>query len=238
MARTSDSAALLDAWEAALSEPGDMRAPSVLASLGWVDTPDGLAAITVGQTDRLLFSLRAQLFGATLDCVAVCPSCAELLEFTFATADIVPPTPTSAAERVGLLDGLLECRPPVNSDVAELARDSQPVGSRQLLARCLLRGSAALAQLSQADCDRALQQLAEADPCSCVEIAIDCSCGHRWTDEFDIRSYLLTELTDWAARTLRDVHRLACRYGWSELEILRMSPWRKGIYLDACDGGP
>jgi hypothetical protein len=238
MARTPDSAALLDAWEAALSEPGDIRAPSLLASLGWVDAPDGLAATTIGQTDRLLFSLRTLLFGATLGCVAVCPSCAELLEFTVATSDIVPPTPTSAAERVSLLDGLLECRPPVNSDVAELARGSQPVGSRQLLARCLLRGSAALARLSRADCDHALEQLAEADPCSCVEIAIDCSCGHRWTDEFDIRSYLLTELTDWAARTLRDVHRLASWYGWSELEILRMSPWRKGIYLDACEGGP
>jgi hypothetical protein len=238
MARTPDSAALLDAWEAALSEPGDIRAPSLLASLGWVDTPEALAATTIGQTDRLLFALRIMLFGATLDCVAVCPSCAELLEFTVAAADIVPPAPAGAAECVGLLDGLLECRPPVNSDVAELAGGSGPVGSRQLLAHCVLRGRVALAQLSEADCDRALRQLAEADPCSCIEMAIDCACGHRWTDEFDIRSYLLTELTDWAAGTLRDVHRLASRYGWSEVEILRMSPWRKRIYLDACEAGP
>ena len=177
------------------------------------------------------------LFGPTLDCVAVCASCAQPLEFTVAAADIVPLAPAGAAEGVGLLDGLLECRPPVNSDVAELAGGSGPVGSRQLLARCLLRGGASLAQLSEADCDRALVQLAEADPGSCIEVAIACSCGHRWTEEFDIRSYLLAELTDWAARTLRDVHRLASRYGWSELEILRMSPWRKRIYLDACEAG-
>lgn len=234
MARTPESAALLDAWEAALSEPEALRAPTLLVSLGWCDTPDALARTTIGETDRLLFALRHLLFGPTLDCVVACPSCGELLDFDASTAAIVPPAPTTVAQRVTLLGGLLECRPPVNADVSELLGRAS-VDSRQLLEVCLLGDGTALQAVADEDCDRALAELAQADPGSSVEIAIDCSCGHRWIDEFDIRSYLMAELTDWAARALRDVHRLASRYGWSESAILRMSPWRKRIYLDACE---
>jgi hypothetical protein len=236
MARTPDSAALLDALEAALTEPQQLRAPSLLLSLGWLHAPDALAHATIGETDRLLFVLRHALFGPMLDCVVACPSCGEMREFTISTTDVVPPAPATVAQRVNLLDGLLECRRPVNADVSELLGDASTVDSRRLLRVCLLRGGAALESLADEDCDRALGQLAEADPGSSIEIAVDCSCGHQWIDEFDIRTYLLAELTDWAARTLRDVHRLASRYGWSESAILQMSPWRKRIYLDACDG--
>ena len=236
MARTPDSASLLDAWEVALSEPEALRAPSLLLSLGWLDTPDVLASSTIGATDRLLCALRHVLFGPMLECVVVCPSCGEMLEFTVSTADIVPLEAATAAKRVGLLDGLLECRPPVNADVTELLGCGSPVDSRRLLRVCLLSDGAALEGLTEEDCDRALDELAQADPGSSIEIALGCSCGHRWIDEFDIRTYLLADLTDWATRALRDVHRLASRYGWSESAILRMSPWRKRIYLDACEG--
>jgi hypothetical protein len=234
MGRTPDSAALLDAWEAALSEPEPLRAPALLVSLGWCDAPDALARTTIGETDRSLFALRHLLFGPTLDCVVACPSCGALLEFDSSTADIMPPAPTVVAQRVSLLDGLLECRPPVNADVSELLGRGS-IDSRQLLEVCLLGDVDAIQGVADEDCDRALAELAHADPGSSVEIAIDCSCGHQWIDEFDIRSYLMAELTDWAARALRDVHRLASRYGWSESSILRMSPWRKRIYLDACE---
>ena len=234
MAQTLDSTALLDAWEAALCEPASGRAPSLLVSLGWLDSPEALAGSTIGQTDRLLFALRNLLFGPTLECVSVCASCAQTLEFTIGTTDIVPPASATAVASVELLDGLLQCRPPVNSDVSELL-GAEPIDSRQLLRQCLITNGGALEALSESDCDRAIGQLAEADPGSSIEIAIDCSCGHQWAEEFDIRTYLFAELTDWAAGTLRDVHRLASRYGWSESAILRMSPWRKRIYLDACE---
>jgi hypothetical protein len=234
MGQTPDSAALLDAWETALSEPEALRAPALLVSLGWFDTPDALARTTIGETDRSLFALRHVLFGPTLDCVVTCPSCGALLEFDTGTADIVPPPTTTVAQRVTLLGGLLECRPLVNADVSNSLGHGS-VDSRQLLEVCLLGDGVAVQRVTDEDCDRALAELAQADPGSSVEIAIDCSCGHQWIDEFDIRSYLMAELTDWAARALRDVHRLASRYGWSESAILRMSPWRKRIYLDACE---
>lgn len=236
MARAPDSASLLDAWEVALCEPAALRAPSLLLSLGWLETPDVLASSTIGETDCLLCALRQVLFGPMLDCVVVCPSCGELLEFTVSTTDIAPPAAPTVAERVSVLDGLLQCRPPVNADVTELLDCGSPVDSRQLLRVCLLSDGAALEGLTEEDCNRALDELAQADPGSSIEIALGCSCGHRWIDEFDIRTYLLADLTDWATRALHDVHLLASRYGWSESAILRMSPWRKRIYLDACEG--
>jgi hypothetical protein len=236
MAPTPGSAQLLDAWETALSEPEPIRAPSLLLSLGWLDTPELLGSSTVGETDRLLFALRTALFGARMECVAACQSCGESLEFDIATTDIVPRVPATTVGRAGLLDGLLECRLPVNSDFGELLDGSEAFASRRLLWQCLLNDPTNLEGLSDEECDRALAELADADPGSSIKIAIECSCAHRWIEEFDIRSYLLTELTDWAVRTLRDVHRLASRYGWSESAILQMSPWRKSIYLEACEG--
>jgi hypothetical protein len=236
MAPTPGSAQLLDAWEAALSEPEPIRAPSLLASLGWLDGPQALGATTIGETDRMLFALRTDLFGTTMECVTACQSCGESLEFDVATTDLVPQSPATPSARAELLDGLLECRPPVNSDFSELLGGSAAFASRRLLWRCLLDDAANLDGLSDEECDRALAELADADPGSSIQLAIECACAHRWIEEFDIRSYLLTELTDWAVRTLRDVHRLASRYGWSETAILRMSPWRKDIYLEACEG--
>lgn len=236
MAGTFDQAALLDAWETALSEPEPLGAPSLLVSLGWVAGGDELAGSTTGETDRLLFRLREAVFGTPLECVATCPSCGAIREFDTSAGHLVPTAPSAVAERVSLLGGQLHCRPVLNSDVRDLLDVVEPISARQLLQTCLIDADAALATLTDDDCDRALLQLAEADPGSCVEVALDCECGHRWIDEFDIRTFLLTELTDWAVRALRDVHRLASRYGWSEAEILRMSPWRKRIYLDACEG--
>lgn len=235
MARTPDSAALLDAWEAALSTPEPLRAPSLLVWLGWLDTPDALDNATIGQTDSLLFALRNVLYGPKLECVSTCPSCGQTVEFSADTADLVSTEPETPVGRVALLDGQLDCRPPSNSDVRELLAAAAPVDSRRLLRRCLLTDAATLQTLSEQDCDRAVGELADADPGASIEIEIECSCAYRWIEQFDIRSFLLTELTDWAARTLRDVHRLASRYGWSESAILAMSPWRKRIYLDACE---
>jgi hypothetical protein len=37
---------------------------------------------------------------------------------------------------------------------------------------------------------------------------------------------------------LHDVHRLATHYGWSESEVLNVSPSRRALYLGLIDGAP
>ncbi len=82
-------------------------------------------------------------------------------------------------------------------------------------------------------------RIAALDPQADIQLALSRpACGHRWQAAFDILSFLWTELGEWAARTLRDVHRLALAYGWSERDILALSPVRRRHYLGMLDAWP
>jgi len=71
------------------------------------------------------------------------------------------------------------------------------------------------------------------DPQADLQLAMVCpQCAHRWTTTFDIASFFWTELNAWALRLLREVHTLASVYGWSEAEILDLSPTRRKAYLE------
>ncbi len=59
--------------------------------------------------------------------------------------------------------------------------------------------------------------------------------GFVFSVAFDIVSFLWNELNAWAIRTLREVHILASAYGWSETDILAMSPWRRQFYLEVLE---
>ncbi|MFD0428254.1 hypothetical protein ACFQ60_09340 [Streptomyces zhihengii] len=68
-----------------------------------------------------------------------------------------------------------------------------------------------------------------------VTLSIACpECGEATPAELDITSYLWTELDTWARDLLLDVHLLASAYGWSEPEILALSPTRRRYYLELC----
>ena len=57
-------------------------------------------------------------------------------------------------------------------------------------------------------------------------------CGSRWHSTFDIVSYFWSELEVRAKRQLWEVHTLAAAYGWSEADILDMSPMRRQLYME------
>jgi hypothetical protein len=73
----------------------------------------------------------------------------------------------------------------------------------------------------------------EHDPGADVRIGLSCpACQHGWTLGFDIVSFIWGEIEDWAQRLLADVHVLAQAYGWSERDILALSPTRRQLYLE------
>ena len=65
------------------------------------------------------------------------------------------------------------------------------------------------AELPEPALEAVLAALAEADPGASTVLRISCPCGRQWADELDIRSVLWDDLTDWAGRTLNEVHLLA-----------------------------
>jgi hypothetical protein len=80
---------------------------------------------------------------------------------------------------------------------------------------------------------RLADDMRQRDPGAEVRMALSCPiCGHAWSATFDIVSYLWSEIEDWAQRLLADVCVLATACGWSERDILGLSPTRRQIYLD------
>ena len=62
---------------------------------------------------------------------------------------------------------------------------------------------------------------------------LDCpACALIWQSPFDVVSFLWSELDAWARRMLREIHILASHYGWSEAEIVALSPQRRRHYRE------
>ncbi len=132
----------------------------------------------------------------------------------------------------------VEFRLPGVADLTAAARAADPRAA--LLARCLVSAVRDGAAVSAGDLPVPVQRrIAEAveaaDPGADVTLNVGCpECGAATRAELDIASYLWTELDAWARDLLLDVHLLATSYGWSEPEILALSPLRRRYYLELC----
>ncbi|MFE2448954.1 T4 family baseplate hub assembly chaperone [Streptomyces melanosporofaciens] len=138
----------------------------------------------------------------------------------------------------------------VGADGSEAAEASTAAdrARRALLARCLVSVHRAgqpvpadrlpVAELPE-PVQRKLAEAAEhADPAADVTLNVACpECGEATRAELDIASYLWAELDHWARDLLLDVHLLATAYGWSEPQILALSPLRRRYYLELCADG-
>jgi hypothetical protein len=240
---TLSAAALVAAWEDGMDEPAVDRAPTLLSSLGLVEPESDPAAMTVGTCDLLLFDLRRALFGPDLELVGNCPTCGEGVELVVPTAEVVPTPPAHRVSHVELEDSGLRvaCRLPTNGDLRELGTLGSEATVVDLLERCVekVEGDNAALPASEwppATAERLAAALAARDPGADVSIEIECPCGATWSQLIDIRSILWTEVTRWVQARLTEVHQLASAYGWSERDVLAMSPYRRRFYLDSIAG--
>ena len=237
-------AALLAAWERSAAAPAPDRAPMLLPALDPALKPDEVDELTVGQCDARLYALRRALFGDRLDAVVACPVCGLELELELELSALQPPLHERPPDRVSLTAGgyTVACRVPRNRDLRALPDESEAAALRALLARCALEGraphgaAAPMGELDDGCVDELVRALADLDPGVETAVAIVCPCAHRFSEPLEIRSIVWTDLTDWLGRTLTEVHELARAYGWSEPEILAMTPWRRRWYLEAIAG--
>jgi hypothetical protein len=133
----------------------------------------------------------------------------------------------------------LRLRPPDSTDIAAIAAEPAVERKRQLLfERCLIearRGGeeAPAGKLPPEALNAVAERLAEADPQADIQLDVACSCcGERWKSAFDIAAFFWSEIDAWACRILREVHTLASAYGWSERDILALTPARRQFYLE------
>jgi hypothetical protein len=211
---------------------------------GVLGTGEGMSQLLpVGRRDGLLLELQQAWFGPTLEALTQCPQCGEQLEMNLRVADLRVPgladvTDANAVVSITFDDYCVRGRLPDSRDLAAAARAVDLNGARQtLIQSCVLDASCQSVTLSAQELpDAVLEQLGKAmyaaDPQANTELALQCpACVHHWSEPFDIGSYLLASLEHWVERCLDQVHVLAQAYGWSEAQILALSPARRASYI-------
>jgi len=234
---------LLRVWEVGEGQHPLDRALTLLAAACPELSRDGLAALSIGQRDARLLTLRERTWGPMLNGFVECPRCAEHLEFDVSVADLR----VAADDGVGgegvqelLADGLaLRFRLPNSGDLATALGCQDPTVARNLLVqRCVLEATRdgvplTASELPAAVVTRLARRMSECDPQAEVFLDLRCpTCDHAWQALFDIVAFFWAELAAQARRLLREVHILARAYGWSEADVLNMSARRRQFYLE------
>lgn len=232
---------LLDVWEQGLIQTPVERALTMLRAAFPNESLHELAQRSIGQRNDLLLTLRERIFGSQFEAMATCPDCGEQLELNFDTADIraAPQDVLNEPFSLDVSGYKVHFRLPNSTDLVIVLGYGDPVAVRQvLLERCLLSVSQdgeekAIETLPAGILHMVTERMDQADPQANIQLSLTCpACAHQWQAIFDILPYFWSEFDAWAHRTLRDVHRLASAYGWSEPEILNMKPWRRQVYLE------
>jgi hypothetical protein len=228
--RALSTTELLSVWERGTGQPPVQRALALLSAACPELSPDALACLSIGQRDERLIALRELTFGAEFTGLANCPACDEKIELSFTASDLRlgKELELPAEFDLQLADHRLRVRLPTSADLMAVN------GREQLLARCLADGHGDLPEPVIAS---VIEMMSRADPLADIQLALRCSsCGHKWEAPFDIVAFFWREIAAAARGHLRDVHALASAYGWSESEILSLSPARRRFYLEMVNG--
>lgn len=234
------AADLLATWEAGLAEAPTGRALLLHRTARPDVDATTLPVLPVGEREADLFALRRALFGERMQVRLGCAACGEDMEFDLDAGEFARSLsgPDHSIVRVEQDGWDVRFRLPGVADLTAAARSADPRAA--LLARCLVSAArdgadVAAGQLPVPVQRRIAEAVEAADPGADVTLNIACpECGAATRAELDIASYLWTELDAWARDLLLDVHLLATSYGWSEPEILALSPLRRRYYLELC----
>jgi hypothetical protein len=228
---------LLELWERGEGARTVRRARALLAA---AQCEEAAAPTTVGRRDAALLELRERLFGSRFTGVTRCPKCGTEIELTFDAPEVRRPEPPAASATFVIDAGgvTVEFRLPTAADLEALDGMGDVAAARDaLLAACIVRaerGGAAIdaASLPAEIGDAVAARMGELDPQADVAFDVACpGCAHAWREPFDVLTFLWSEIAAHARRLLGDVHLLASAYGWSESDILRMSPQRRAVYI-------
>jgi hypothetical protein len=228
--RTIAALDLLALWERGASRNPIDRCALLYACARPDQPTDAIADLRLGEINARLLELRAAWFGNRIDAHVDCEQCGERLGLTIAVHELLRPVTDSQPDEVTVAG--LRCRPPSLRDLSAIATEPDPArAAHRLLARCLLEGNDSVALD-----DRRLREVEDAleaiDPDADLAFDVRCeACGHSGTAQLDPGELLWDEISGRARMVLGEVHQLACAYGWSESDILALTPERRASYL-------
>ncbi|NOK34665.1 hypothetical protein HMI49_15805 [Corallococcus exercitus] len=230
----------LQLWERAVPWAPHRRRRELLAWAGAQGGPPP-AQLPVGRANALLLRLHVAMFGPRIDCSATCPACAEALELEIDAGDLLgwEPPPLAGPALFQDAEWGMSFRLPTELDVEVTRNERDPrVARNLLLQRCVseCRRGAEPVDILLAPPEvttRLGARMEELDPLAVIDFELRCrGCGHGRSSSLEVDSILWARLDAWARRMLDEVHELARVYGWTERDIVAMSPWKRLVYLD------
>lgn len=228
---------LLQLWE-----KGEARHPIdralLLCSVARPDlTAEALVGLPLGCINGQLLRLRAALFGESVLLQARCEACRETLELPVMVEEFLAqvaelevagpiscqgfwfrqPTSRDLAAVVGLLDAEAAA-----VQVLESCWIDRPDGEK--VTKTLLAAVDAL--------------LEAVDPLADPQLVVNCPvCDRQMAVTFDPGQLLWEEVGEQVRQFMVQVHVLAKAYGWTESDVLELSPRRRRMYLQLAEGG-
>jgi hypothetical protein len=204
----------------------------MLAASAWPhSSPEQCATLPIGVRDRLVMALRLQTFGRNVSLRFRCDACGSDLVARLDLGAILSAHGSSppASVTIELNGETIEARLPTSEDLLATAGLPSLDGEWALYRRCLTSDTQVDATAIR---QRIAQALAAADPLAALDVELACAeCGARYSAPFDIVTCFWKEIEAAAWRAALDVHLLASAYGWSEEQVLSMSPARRARYL-------
>jgi hypothetical protein len=225
---------VLKLWEAGRTlHPLDQGVLAIRAILPNA-SDDSVADWPLGRRNRVIGALRRACFGSELRGRAMCPRCAEPVEFAL-DADALTQRPQAEVETVTVSAATF--RLPSSRILASVIDepDAETAAAR-LCDLCRIGGEKGLGDeppLSPSEIDRIGEAMALADPLAEIAFGFECpSCGAAFRENLDIAEFFWKEIEVEARRLLIEVHTLASAYGWREQEVLALSSARRAFYVE------
>lgn len=248
-----DARELLVFWERASRLP-PVRFSLALLGIAWEGRePAEWAWLSVGERDRLLGLIRIRWFGSELEIGHACAYCGERMEGRLDLEQILAeipeggePLPVELGDVSGIVaesgpgrpEGSLALRRITSEDWLALEAAPSDVDAESFLlcrsAGAALEPARARALLDDAETAMRISQAMEtADPFADPMLGLACpACGREQEALLDLASILRLDCEAWANSMIADIHLLASAYGWSEGEILGLSPERRRQYKE------
>ena len=200
---------------------------------------EAVADWPLGRRNRALAELRCACFGRWLRGWTACEQCGEKLEFEV-DGEALAASGAVNSEQLVQVEGM-DFRLPTSRDLARIAGEHDTsAAALRLVEQCAVSSSSEevandrveTRQWTEAEVEVIGERMAQADPLAEILLHFDCpACSYAFDLCLDLAAFLWSELEGRAKRVLRDVHTLASAYGWSEAEILSLSPVRRDFYL-------
>jgi len=225
-------AEILALWEQGLARHPLDRA-LLLYACARPDFPSSrIPDLPLGTINRALLRLRETCFGTRIVACIDCEHCGVGMEIVFDTAQLLAGINEVDTPGDFKISGL-RFRVPCSRDLAEVSGESDiNMAAAKLLKLCCLahpqKMDASFANML-GEAEAAIENI---DPAADINLSLSCEdCGHHWLAGFNIGSLLWDEIDVRARTLLAEVHSLARAYGWTEAEILALSPHRRTAYL-------